>query len=60
MSHETIIAIALGSAMMVFWNARREGEASALGWAGAVFLFWIVALPVYLGRRVVLGRRKIR
>jgi hypothetical protein len=60
MSHGMIFAIALGSALMVFWNSRRRGEAYALVWAGAVFLFWIVALPVYLGRRVVWGRRKIR
>ncbi|HQT46158.1 MAG TPA: hypothetical protein PLY97_02955 [Acidocella sp.] len=52
--------LAVVSALLVYWDARLRGEAYPLGWAGAVFLFWIVALPVYLVRRVVWGRGKIR
>ncbi|OYV25690.1 MAG: hypothetical protein B7X08_04595 [Acidocella sp. 20-63-7] len=56
----TLIMLAVVSALLVYWDARLRGEAYPLGWAGAVFLFWIVALPVYLVRRVVWGRGKIR
>jgi hypothetical protein len=40
--------IALISAVLVYRDARRRWLNYPLCWAGAVFGFWIVALPVYV------------
>jgi hypothetical protein len=43
--------VALISAGFVFRDARRQNIPRPLAWAGAVLLFWIVALPCYLWQR---------
>jgi len=43
--------VALISAGFVYRDATRQRLPRPLAWAGAVLIFWIVALPCYLWQR---------
>jgi len=43
--------LALVSAGFVYRDAKRQRLPRPLAWAGAVLIFWIVALPCYLWQR---------
>jgi len=43
--------LALVSAGFVYRDAKRSRLPRPLAWAGAVLIFWIVALPCYLWQR---------
>jgi len=43
--------LALISAGFVYRDAKRQRLPRPLAWAGAVLIFWIVALPCYLWQR---------
>ena len=44
-------AIAGTAAIAVFFDATKRGDSHATAWGAGVFLFLIVALPLYLLRR---------
>ena len=46
-----VLWLAIISAVAVYVDARRRQMLHPLGWALAVLLFWIVALPCYVRRR---------
>ena len=52
MTPEALFIIALVSALLVWWDARRSGRRDGGLWALAVFCAWAVALPLYLWTRI--------
>lgn len=52
MNTSTDFWIAFVSAALVFSDAKRRQLKHPLLWGGAVLIFWIAVLPVYLWRRL--------
>jgi hypothetical protein len=54
MNPTILLCLAVVSAGFVYLDAHRQQIDHPFLWAGAVFLFWIAALPAYIWRRTKL------